>query len=110
MQQLGFIPPIALSDERISLQVWEAFADMVAARLEKRLYPAKDEITVRTAWGTYGRRWIETHRQSGKLKGHRKGAYRNSPIMLSRVDIEALRNEEINPLRMRNHKTRGYDS
>lgn len=71
------------------------YAEIGARLVLKELKPLSDELSITQANKIYGRRWIKTQMDRGNLKGHRKGAAQNSPIILSRVDIECLREAEI---------------
>ena len=68
---------------------------LVAARLigvavAKELTPTSDELTARKAYAIYGKPWIEEQRQRGLLTTRRKGKARNSPVLFSKLEIEAL--------------------
>lgn len=71
------------------------YAEIGARLVLKELKPLSDELSIRQAYNLYGRRWITQQMEKGNLKGHRKGAAQNSPIILSRVDIECLREAEM---------------
>lgn len=69
-------------------------SSLIATAVAKELYPAKDELTTRQAYATYGKPWIEEQKRRGHLHPRRKGMAKNSPVLYSKHEIEALREAE----------------
>lgn len=65
-------------------------ARLIAVAVEKERRPASDELTTRKAYAMYGKPWIEEQRQRGLLTTRRKGSAPNSPVLFSKLEIEAL--------------------
>lgn len=75
-------------------------ADVIAAAAVRSLSPADDEMTTRQAWKEFDRTWLEYQVSQGRVKGHRKGKHKNSPIMYSRTELLALKEAERRGARM----------
>lgn len=65
-------------------------ASLIAVAVAKELTPVSDELTARKAYAIYGKPWIEEQRRRGLLTTRRKGKARNSPLLFSKLEIEAL--------------------
>lgn len=84
----------ALKDEILDL------VDVIAAAAVRLQTPVEDELTRRQAWKEAGRTWLEYQISRDRIKGHRKGPYKNSPIVFSRTEILALKEAERRGARM----------
>lgn len=69
-------------------------ADVFAEAVVKRTNPTKDEITQRQARKEYGAVWLKDQEERKRIRGRRKGAHINSPIVYSRVELSAVREAE----------------
>ena len=69
-------------------------ASLIAVAVAKELTPASDELTARKAYAIYGKPWIEEQKRRGHLHPRRKGMAKNSPVLYSKHEIEALREAE----------------
>jgi hypothetical protein len=65
-------------------------ASLIAVAVAKELSPAKDELTARQAYAQYGKPWVEEQKRKGLLTTRRKGTAKNSPVLYSKLEIEAL--------------------
>lgn len=91
------INPVTEDRLRSRMQEIVDMADFVAMAILRRTQPASDEISQREAFRTYGYGWIKLMSDRGLLESKRKGRARNSPIVYSRFQIEALREAERKP-------------
>lgn len=69
-------------------------ADMAAAALERRQAPELDGLTTRQAYERFGRRWVARQVKLGRIRGHRRGEYKQSPIIFSPSELLALKEAE----------------
>lgn len=65
-------------------------ASLIAVAVVKEMSPSKDELTTRQAYALYGKPWIDEQKRRGLLQTRRKGKARNSPVLFSKLEIEAL--------------------
>lgn len=79
---------LTLKDDLLEL------ADLFAEAVVKRTNPIKDEITQRQARKEFGAVWLKDQEDRKRIKGRRKGAHDNSPIIYSRVELIAVREAE----------------
>lgn len=68
--------------------------DLFAEAIVKRIHPVKDELSRGELGRLFGECWAQKQIKVGRLKGYRKGAYQNSPIIFSRVEAMALKEAE----------------
>lgn len=73
-------------DKDLLMRVAAVAADAVVARL----YPQLDELSKRDAEELHGRRWLDFHIKAGDIAPHRKGHAKNSKMVFSRMEINAL--------------------
>lgn len=69
-------------------------AKLVADEVVKRIEPAKDEMTRRQVTKEFGTGWLDYQVSRNRIRGKRKGPYKNSPIIFSRAEIMALKAAE----------------
>lgn len=75
-------------------------ANVIAAAALRMHSPAEDELTKRQAWREFDRTWLEYQISRNRVRGHRKGPYKNSPIMFSRAELLALKEAERRAMRV----------
>lgn len=69
-------------------------ADMAVAALERRQAPKLDGLTTRQAYERFGRRWVARQVKLGRIRGRRRGEYKQSPIIFSLSELLALKEAE----------------
>lgn len=65
-------------------------ADLVALAVCRRNAPKSDMMTQRELYNSYDRKWINYHIQQKNIRGIKAGAAKNSAVLYSRLEVEAL--------------------
>lgn len=65
-------------------------ADLVALAVCRRNAPKSDMMTQREMYKHYNRTWLDYHIQRKNIRGIKAGAAKNSAILYSRLEVEAL--------------------
>ena len=68
-------------------------SEVIAAAALKNQCPPKDELTTRQVILKY-KSWGRIQIQKKRVKGHRKGPYKNSPVVYSDLEFKALMEAE----------------
>lgn len=70
------------------------FTDVLVNALERRRNPREDDMTTRGAYEAFGRRWVTRQVRLGRIRPHRVGEYKQSPVVFSRTELLALKRAE----------------
>ena len=80
-------------------------AALGAAELAKRLKPADDLVSARTAYAMFGKPVIEEWVKRGLCSPRRSGPHKNSKLLFSVSELQSVRAaEEINIISLKNQK------
>ena len=65
-------------------------ADLVALAVCRRNAPKSDMMTRRELYRSYDNSWLDYHIKRKNIRGIKAGAAKNSAILFSRLEVEAL--------------------
>jgi len=65
-------------------------ATLAADAAVARIYPQLDELSKHDAEQLHGRKWLDYHISAGTITPHRKGSAKNSKMVFSRLEINAV--------------------
>ena len=83
-----------IAEIRMIQRVLVESADLVALAVCRRTKPKTDSLTRRQLYAQYEHGWLDYHIQHGNIIGEKSGSAKNSPILYSRLQVEALRKAE----------------
>lgn len=83
-----------MTDVRILQKILVESADLIALAVCRRNQPKSDTMTKRELYSNYEHGWLDHHIQRGNIIGKKAGAAKNSPVLYSRLQVEALRRAE----------------
>lgn len=66
-------------------------SELIADAIIKRMSPVSDDLSTNEAEKLYGQQWLRQAVESGKVRGMRMGAGRNSKVIYSRHELDCLR-------------------
>lgn len=69
-------------------------SEIITAAALKSNKPVADEMSTRQAHAEYGKEWIRYHTSRGHIKPIRKGPFKNSKKVFSRLELVALKEAE----------------